>query len=157
MDNWEAEIVTIQDIKYLHIKSNNALFDYNVCKLSKKDYKQNWITTNSFWNSNCPIVPINGITAKISVEQCKKYLENAENKIFNIIDTIVKSEIITIGNLKYLHNKSNNAVYLYTTCLDFINRYRGINMKRSGGRVIMSDGHYDGDKIVNDRTKKALD
>ena len=157
MDNWEAEIVTIQDIKYLHIKSNNALFDYNVCKLSKKDYKQNWVTTNSFWNSNCPIVPINGITAKMSVEQCKKYLENAENKIFNIIDTIVKSEIITISNLKYLHNKSNNAVYLYTNCLDFINRYRGINMKRSGGRVIMSDGHYDGNKIVNDRTKTALD
>ena len=87
----------------------------------------------------------------------KPYIPITRQSNNKIIPLVNDADIISVGNIKYLHNKINNAIYLYTSCIDFINRYRGINMNKSGSRVIMSDGHWDGSKIINDRVKSPLD
>jgi predicted GTPase len=171
MNNYDAKIITIDDIHYLRIVDSGALYNYNICKeyintCIMKGTVVGELTTNSYSISGNNCIT-RGKLDTISLSELKLYLENAENK--NVTNLLAKdkktntsmnvkdADIIVDSGKKYIHNKANNALYLYTNCVDFVNRYRGINMNRSGGRVIMSDGHLFGSKVVSDRVKSPLD
>ena len=124
MNNFEAEFVTIKDIKYLRIISaenkyhKNALFENHIIKFDIDRYKGHQcdfaLSTNNYLNTTVKDTIIYGATTKIAVSLLSKYYENAESKVFKKVKlqtSSIKVQRITLEG-KVVAKGTPGGIYL---------------------------------------------
>lgn len=82
-----VELIKINDIKYLHVLTNNVIFNYQDMKDLVYEAKQNEIVDNSLklnssgkWNNVTKIID-NDYAISIGNYDCKIWIDIIENKI----------------------------------------------------------------------------